>query len=454
MFQARMGNYKEALRLLDVAERVKALDDQMEVAKAVVLSKKGDAQGAADLRAELIKRNVRLASVYNDEASAMLAQGRTEQAIAMLERAKKLGCLDDMTVVIHAGILDDGDQSQDASKLRTERLMEPGQHDPVLFNIEAVHLRNTKRYAEALTLLERADKLKCTNLHILTTKASVLELMGRGPEASAIRQTEIQRGVGDPHLYNEEAAYLRRQSRNQEALDIVELAEANLCANDITYRIKADIQQSGGEPEQASQERRDLIAQGTTNSAVYTDEAMAMARRMEFTEAFQIFQLAAKRGIADDYTLAAKATILDMAGLRRDASRFRRKVIDAGRRNVVFFNEEAVYLRDEGDFDGAIALLNKADQLGITNEYSASIRADILSRLGHADAASKICRDWIARGVRHQPFYHMEAIHLSKTGRPSEGLALLDKVVKMDIANRYTETIRRKIEKAATGGKF
>ena len=46
MFQARMGNYKEALRLLDVAERVKAMDDQMEVAKAVVLSKKGDTQGA------------------------------------------------------------------------------------------------------------------------------------------------------------------------------------------------------------------------------------------------------------------------------------------------------------------------------------------------------------------------------------------------------------------------
>ena len=350
-------------------------------------------------------------------------------------------------------MLDDGGQSQDASKMRTERLTEPGQHDPVLFNIEAVCLRNAKKYAEALKLLERAEKLKCSNLHILTTKASVLELMGRGSEASAIRQAEIQRGIRDSHLYNEEAAYLRRQSRFPDALNIVDLAEANLCANDITHRIKADIQQSGGEPEQASQARQALIAQGTTNSAVYTDEAMALARRMEFTEAFQIFQLAAKRGIADDYSLVAKATILDMAGLRQDASKFRRKVIDAGRRNVVFFNDEAVYLRDEGDFDGAIGLLNKAEQLGIANEYSASIRADVLSRMGHADVASKIRRDWIARGACHQSFYHMEAIHLSETGRPAEGLALLDKVVKLGIANRYTETIRRKIEKTAAGGK-
>src|SRR5437899_7029102 len=136
---------------------------------------------------------------------------------------------------------------------------------------------------------------------------------------------------------------------------------------------------------------------------------MALARRKKFPEAFQVLQLAAKRGVADDYTLVAKATILDMAGLRQDASRFRRKVIEAGRRNVVFYNDEAVNLRDQGDFDGAIVLLNKAEQLGISNEYSAAIRADVLSRMGHADAASKIRCEWIARGTRHQTFYHMEA---------------------------------------------
>jgi len=445
MFQAHAGDHNESLRLFDIAEKVGAIDDQLEAAKAGVLSRKGDTQDATELRNQLIKRNIRVASVYNDEASAMLAQGRTGEALAMVERAKTLGCLDDTTVLIHAGILQTGGQPDEASNLRKDRLAEPGLHEPILFNAEAVYLRNSKRYADALTLLERAEKLRCTNLHLLTTKSSILELMGRGPEASTIRQAEIQRGARDPFLYNEEAAYLCHHARPQEALVIIELAEANLCANDLTQRIKADIQQSAGDTEQATKTRRELIQQGTTNPAVYADEAMALARRREFTEAFQVLQLAAKTGVADDYTLVAKATILDMAGMREDASRFRRKVIDAGRRNVVFYNDEAVNLRDTGDLDGAIVLLNKAEQLGISNEYTATIRADILSRMGHADAASKIRRDWIAKGSRHAAFYHMEAIHLSETGHLAEGLALLDKVAKMGVANRYTETIHRKL---------
>ncbi len=47
----------------------------------------------------------------------------------------------------------------------------------------------------------------------------------------------------------------------------------------------------------------------------------------------------------------------------------------------MFYNAEASYLAELGDFAGAIAVLDKAEQVGATDEFSTKIRARVLSKM-------------------------------------------------------------------------
>lgn len=79
--------------------------------------------------------------------------------------------------------------------------------------------------------------------------------------------------------------------------------------------------------------------------------------------------MAVERGIADDHSYAIQARLPEKTGAGDEASRLRRQGIDAGARNPVFYNDEAVFLDKEGRTGEALDVLRLAVERGLENEY-------------------------------------------------------------------------------------
>lgn len=76
------------------------------------------------------------------------------------------------------------------------------------------------------------------------------------------------------------------------------------------------------------------------------------------------------------------------------------------------------------------------------NEYCRGIYARCKAKVGHPEAASRLRGEQIEAGSRDPAFYSDEARYLLDLGKASEALALLDRAVKLGIADDYTRTIR------------
>lgn len=98
----------------------------------------------------------------------------------------------------------------------------------------------------ARDFLQRLEELEqhrpeVINDHVRSIQSNCLELTGRPGDASALRLRRIGGGSRNPALYNDEAKARLDAGDPRAALEILDLAEWNGCADDATGRLKAKV---------------------------------------------------------------------------------------------------------------------------------------------------------------------------------------------------------------------
>nr|VFJ57311.1 MAG: Predicted transcriptional regulator, contains HTH domain [Candidatus Kentron sp. DK] len=208
--------------------------------------------------------------------------------------------------------------------------------------------------------------------------ANCLERVGRGEEASALRQERIGQGARNPALYNDEAVYLQKCQRFEEALGVLEKAEEAGVLDDHSWAIRAGILQQMGRGEEASAIRRDRIAAGIRNPIFYNDEALYRWEKLnDPTDALAVLKEAQRAGAADDHGVSIRGRVLEALDRGQEASKLRQGRIAAGTRNAALYNDEALYLKKQGDLDRALAMLEQARARGCEDEHTRTLRPSI-----------------------------------------------------------------------------
>ena len=219
---------------------------------------------------------------------------------------------------------------------------------------------------------------RVVNVYVQDIHARCLERVGRGEAASALRQEWIGQGARNPALYNDEAIYLQNCQRHEDALRVLEKAEERGAMNDHLLAVKAGILQAMSRGEEASAIRRDRIAAGTRDPIFYNDEALYRWEKLnDPAGALAVLEEAKRAGVADDHILSVRGRVLEALGRGQEASRLRRGRIAAGTQDPALYNDEALYLKKQGDFDRALAMLDKARARGCEDEHIRTLRASI-----------------------------------------------------------------------------
>ena len=109
--------------------------------------------------------------------------------------------------------------------------------------------------------------------------------------------------------------------------------------------------------------------------------------------ALAVLNQAEERGIAGDFTLSIRATALAASGEAVAASQLRQEQIDAGSRNPAFYADEAKFLLETGQPLEALAVLDQADERGIANEVTKSIRESVQRGAAQPPVAAAVVLD-------------------------------------------------------------
>ena len=95
-------------------------------------------------------------------------------------------------------------------------------------------------------------------------------------------------------------------------------------------------------------------------------------------------------------------------GDAKQAAALRMEYIAAGSRHPAFYNDEAKARLEAGNATGALEILNLADERGVGDEYTQSIRASVLQKTAPEKAAA-LRMEYINAASRHAAFYADEA---------------------------------------------
>lgn len=147
--------------------------------------------------------------------------------------------------------------------------------------------------------------------------------------------------------------------------------------DDHVRSIQADCFKLVGDTQQAAIQRMERINAGSQNAAFYAEEAKARMEVGDALGALAILDKAEQNGCANEYTQSIRAGVLQQTDPKQAAA-LRMQYIDAGSRNAAFYSDEAKARLDAGDAEGALAILDKAEQNGCADEYTQSIRASVL----------------------------------------------------------------------------
>nr|VFJ54689.1 MAG: Calcineurin-like phosphoesterase [Candidatus Kentron sp. FM]VFJ54751.1 MAG: Calcineurin-like phosphoesterase [Candidatus Kentron sp. FM]VFK08038.1 MAG: Calcineurin-like phosphoesterase [Candidatus Kentron sp. FM] len=235
-----------------------------------------------------------------------------------------------------------------------------------------------ERFIALVEGLSDFQRQRAVDAYVHDIHAKCLERMGKGEAASRNRQEQIRQGRATAPLYNDEVDYLGKQQRYPEALALLDKAEQAGSMDNHLWAVKASILQAAGQSEAASQLRQERIAAGIRNAVFHNDEALYQwQERNDPNAALAMLEAAEKAGCADDHTLAVKARLLEALGRGEEGSRFRWARIDAGTRNSTFYNDEAVWLRERGEYEAALAVLEQAERNGCADKVIHHIRRSI-----------------------------------------------------------------------------
>ncbi|UUY09762.1 hypothetical protein LRS11_06930 [Pseudomonas sp. J452] len=235
-------------------------------------------------------------------------------------------------------------------------------------------------FLQRLTALEQ-NCPQAINGFVRAIQSDCLQRVGDSAQAASLRMTQINTRSRDTVFYVDEAKARLDAGDTEGALEILALADKYGVANDYTLAIRAKALQISN-PAQAASLRMAQINVRSRNAAFYNDEAKARLDAGNTKGAMEILDLADKYGVASDYTLAIRATALQISNPAQAAS-LRMAQINARSRSAVFYNDEAKARLHAGDTEGALEILDLADKNGATDDYTQTIRASMLQQTTH-----------------------------------------------------------------------
>ena len=234
------NNPEQALKVLELAEKNGAANDYTENIKAHIFEQSGSTEEAMALRQQLIDKGSNNATFYADHAQTLLKQNQSEKALAVLQLAENNGAADDHTKNIKAHVLEQLGRTDEAMALR-QQLIDKGSNNPTFYNDQAQALLKQNQPDKALAVLQLAENNGAADDHTKNIKAHVLEQLGRTDEAMALRQQLIDIGSKNPAIYADQALAWSKQNQPEKALAVLQLAEKNGAANEVTRHIQNKI---------------------------------------------------------------------------------------------------------------------------------------------------------------------------------------------------------------------
>jgi predicted MPP superfamily phosphohydrolase len=232
-------------------------------------------------------------------------------------------------------------------------------------------------FLNRLVNLER-EHPKAIDDHVRSIKADCFNLVGDPQQAAALRMEKINTNSRNAAFYADEAKARLDAGNAAGALEILDKAEQNGCANEYTQSIRANVLQQT-DPQQAAALRMQYINAGSKHAAFYADEAKARLDAGNAAGALEILDKAEQNGCANEYTQSIRANVLQQTDPEQAAA-LRMQYIDAGSKNAALYADEAKARLDAGNAAGALEILDRAKQNGCADEYTQSIRAGILKR--------------------------------------------------------------------------
>jgi tetratricopeptide (TPR) repeat protein len=232
--------FKEIVEKLTPQEYNGVMNNYNLAIYATCLEKVGDTEKASRLRREQIDAGSKDRAFYADEANYLLSRKRYQDALEIIGKAEARKCADNHTLAIKTKILEESGDTEQASRLRREQI-DAGSGDAAFYADEAIYLLNKKLYKDALEIIGKAEARKCANNHTLAIKTKILAESGHGDEASRLRREQIDAGSNFPAFYADEAIYLMKKQKYDDARAIIEKADKRGCANEYTESIKAKL---------------------------------------------------------------------------------------------------------------------------------------------------------------------------------------------------------------------
>ncbi len=330
-----------------------------------------------------------------------------------------------------AGMLDK------ASALRMLQI-KTGSSNAAFYNDEARARLDADDPNGALEILDLAEKNECTNDYIDATRATALQKIDPN-KASDLRMAKINAKSKNSVFYNYEAQARLNAHDPDGALEILDLAENIGCTDDVSDAIRATVYNTL-DPGKASLIRIRRINAGSSNAALYVDEAKARLDAGDPEGALEILDLAYQNRSVDNYTEAIRARVFQVLD-PGEASFLRLKEINAGSRNVALYSGEAKARLDAGDSEGALEILDLAENIGCTDDVSDAIRATVYKRLDPQKAFALRIRK-ISAGSSNAALYADEAKARIDAGDPKGALEILDLADKNCKAEEIIEAIR------------
>lgn len=344
---------------------------------------------------------------------SLLAQG-PEGAIEYLQvvdlaRKQNSAAINHYVVAVELDCLDLVSPDPAAASRKRLELINAGSRHAAFYGAEASWQLEHGDPTEAFRILELADERRCGDEVTASIKATALEKLGRGTDASRLRQAMIDRRTRNPAIYSAEIAYLIGQNRLNRAKKLVELAEKRGCSNEYISSARAHVLGEMGQGAEASRYRMKLIDGNSRDAAIYHDEAKWQLEQGNPDEAARLLDRVDEFGSSDEYTLSIRGSVLEATGKGPEASKLRTEKIDANSRNRTFYTAEAKWLLDQGLTEKALQVLDILDERGLGDEYANGLRASALCNAGRNEEASRIRQRMIKRGSKYLPVFIAEA---------------------------------------------
>jgi tetratricopeptide (TPR) repeat protein len=377
---------------------------------------------------------------------SLLAQGpeSASEFLRLVDQARKEHptAVNHYVVAIELDCLDLVSPDPQAASRKRIELINSGSRHAAFFSAEASWQLENGNPGEALRILELVEERKCGDEVTTSIKATAFEKLGRGADASHLRQEMIDRGTRNPAIYSAEIAYQIGRNNLNRAKRLVEQAEKCRCISEYIVSARAHVLGQMGHGAEASRYRMKVIDGNSRDAAIYHDEAKWQLEQGSPGEAERLLDRVDELGIATEYTLSMRASVLEAMGRGEDASKLRTERINANSRNPAFYTAEAKWLVEVGMTERALQMLDVLDERGLGNEFGKGLRALALDKAGRAEEATRIRQRMIERGSIYLPVFFAEAESQLAVGNFDEVIRIADLAKQRGIENTQLAALR------------